>query len=270
MPHLKMNPQTLTEVTSPPALWRWGVPSFALFVAFVIVITASNTSLFLFLNHAFSALGDPFWSYVTVMGDAAVFMLILLFCGRRPQVLWQFFIAGLLAILWTQSLKSPLGVMRPPAVLGVDDFHLIGVALQNNSFPSGHTTTVFVVVGVLCLQRLHPALKFSLLSLALLVGASRIACGVHWPLDVLGGMLGGWLAAVAGQWIGLRWTIGLHAYVQRAISLLLLLIAGWMLWRTPHEFISTNTFQMMLATLAIVAAAPGLLRVFGMEKRAKR
>ncbi|MEQ1533495.1 MAG: phosphatase PAP2 family protein [Sideroxydans sp.] len=265
-----MNPPIVTDDIAAHALWRWSVPIVALVSACVIAITASNAPTFLFLNHAFSALGDSFWSHVTVLGDVAAFLLILLFCGRRPQVLWQFLIAGILAIIWVQSLKSPLGVLRPPAVLGADEFHLIGAALQNNSFPSGHTTTLFVVVGVLCLQRLHPALKFSLLTLALLVGASRIACGVHWPLDVLGGMFGGWLAALAAQWLGLRWRVGLHAYAQRAISLLLLLIAGWMLLRTPHDFIDTNPFQMGLAAMAIAVAAPGLLRVFGMNKRVKR
>lgn len=260
------NPHTVSTATSPHALWRWGVPSSALLAAVLIVLMASNVPLFLFLNHAFNTFGDSFWSHVTVLGDAAAFLLILLFCGRRPQVLWQFLIAGILAIIWVQSLKSPLGVLRPPAVLGADDFHLIGAALQNNSFPSGHTTTVFVIVGVLCLQRLHPVLKLSLLTLALLVGVSRIACGVHWPLDVLGGMFGGWLAALAAQWIGLRWHVGLHTYAQRAISLLLLLIAGWMLLRTPHEFIYTNPFQMTLAVMAIVVAVPGLLRVFGIRK----
>jgi len=241
--------------------WRWGVPLVALGLMLGLWSAGANTQVFLALNHAASGLGDTFWSHVTVLGDVAVFFIILLMCGRRPQIVWHFILAALFAILWTQSLKSPLGVMRPPAVLDMSQFHLIGEAFMGNSFPSGHTTTVFVIVGVMCLHRFAVSFKFALLILAILVGLSRIACGVHWPLDVLGGAFGGWLAAVAGGWLSQRWQFGLRENAQRVFAGLLLAVAIWSLFRDSHEFIITRPFQIALAVLAIAFSTPALARL---------
>lgn len=257
-----MNDTLESDVQHPLKAWRWSVPVVSLVLAIFIGLSGTNTTLFLTINQAASLLGDGFWSYVTVLGDTAALLLILLFCGRRPQLVWQFFIAALLAILWTQSMKGPLGVMRPPAVLSGEQFHLIGTLFQNNSFPSGHTTTIFLVIGVLCLQRFSLPIKSALLFIAILVGLSRIACGVHWPLDVLGGAFGGWMAAVIGQWLSLRWRIGLHDYVQRTLAILLLAIALWMVVRPAHEFSMTQPFQITLALAAILWSGRGLWRLF--------
>lgn len=246
--------------------WRWGVPLVSLVLLLLLWSLGVNTQAFLAMNHAASHLGDTFWSHVTVIADLLAIAGLLPFCGRRPQIVWHFIIAALFAILWTSCLKAPLGVMRPPAVLDVGQFHLIGEAFMGNSFPSGHTTTIFVIVGVLCLHRFPLSLKLGLLGVAILVGLSRIACGVHWPLDVLGGAFGGWLAAVAGGWLSLRWKAGLQDVWQRVFALLFLGIALWVLFRDTEEFVTTIPFQMLLAVLAIVFSIPSLLRLFGYKR----
>jgi membrane-associated phospholipid phosphatase len=243
--------------------WRWGVPLVSFVLMLALLLLGANTQLFLVLNHAASNLGDSFWSHVTVLGDVVSLLIILILCGRRPQLVWHFMLAALFAILWTQSLKAPLGVMRPPAVLDPSQFHLIGNAFLGNSFPSGHTTTIFLIVGVLCLHSFTLPFKFGLLGLAILVGMSRIACGVHWPLDVLGGVFGGWLAAVAGGWLSQRWKVGLNEHFQRVVALLFLGVALWIIFRDTEEFVTTIPFQIVLATLAIALSAPSLLRLFG-------
>ncbi|MDD4912327.1 MAG: phosphatase PAP2 family protein [Sideroxydans sp.] len=261
-----MNDTLQSDVQYPVRAWRWGVPVVSFVLALFVLFSGTNTALFLAINQAANTLGDGFWSHVTVLGDTAALLLILLFCGRRPQLVWQFFIAALLAILWTQSMKGPLGVLRPPAILSSEQFHLIGTLFQNNSFPSGHTTTTFLVIGVLCLQRFTASIKLLLLLLAILVGLSRIACGVHWPLDVLGGAFGGWMAAVIGQWLSLRWRIGLHDYVQRALAILLLAVALWMIVRPAHEFPMTQPFQVTLALAAILWSGRGMWRLFSFKR----
>lgn len=243
--------------------WRWGVPLVSILLMLLLWISDANTQVFLALNHAASHMSDTFWSHVTVIADMVAILLILPFCGRRPQVVWHFLVAALFAILWTQSLKSPLGVMRPPAVLDIAQFHTIGTLFLGNAFPSGHTTTIFVIAGVLCLQRFPFVFKLGLLMLAILIGLSRIACGVHWPLDVLGGAFGGWLAAVAGGWVSSRYSIGLRDSFQRIAAVLLLSIALWIIFRDTDEFATTIPFQIFLALIALGTSASGLIRLFG-------
>jgi undecaprenyl-diphosphatase len=77
------------------------------------------------------------------------------------------------------------------------------------AYPSGHTTQAVATWGVLALllavhagPRRRALLGLGATSLALLVGASRIYLGVHWPTDVLGGAT--MSAAVLAGWAILR------------------------------------------------------------------
>ena len=78
---------------------------------------------------------------------------------------------------------------------------------EAGSFPSGHTVHAVLLLGLLWLlfsprmqsQRRRQALAGLLVTLALLVGASRVYLERHWPSDVLGGYLIGGLA-LWGLW----------------------------------------------------------------------
>jgi H+/Cl- antiporter ClcA len=83
-------------------------------------------------------------------------------------------------------------------VLSPELINIIGITLHKGSFPSGHTTTVFTLAGVICLARVSPALTITALTLATLAGLSRVVVGAHWPIDIFGGAFGGWIAAVIG------------------------------------------------------------------------
>jgi len=44
------------------------------------------------------------------------------------------------------------------------------------------------------------------LLLAIPVALSRSAVGAHWPIDLLAGVLGGWLSALGGIALAARWS----------------------------------------------------------------
>ena len=81
------------------------------------------------------------------------------------------------------------------------------------SFPSGHTlnsTTTYGLLALIAWRSQRPLLERRVaiaigVMVPILVGLSRIALGVHYPSDVLGG----WLAGVAFVALGamlIRWT----------------------------------------------------------------
>jgi membrane-associated phospholipid phosphatase len=187
--------------------WAWLPPAAALVLAAALLATGSNRPLFLWLNHRGHLVGDPVWFHLTMLGDGAMALALVLPSIRRaPRLFWAALLAAVVAGLWTQVTKEFIDVPRPLSVIAPWDFHLAGPAYKRVSFPSGHAAAAFALAGIAIMGAgggwLWRALLFAL---AGLVGLSRIMLGVHWPLDVLWGMVGGWL----GAWIGLalqaRW-----------------------------------------------------------------
>ena len=248
---------------TPVFFWKWGVPFFAIIALAIILATAGNIALFKFLNLLMAQAGDILWSLLTVMGDTSLaLMFILPFFGRRPNLVWQFFLAAIFATVWSHGMKNLFSSMRPPAVLPEGSYHLIGSMLEQNSFPSGHTTTIFALAGLFCLQRLDNRLKLLILFIAFFVGLSRIACGVHWPADVSGGMLGGWLSAVAAVWLSQRWRGGLNIWFQRALALLVTAGALWSIFYYDNEIPGTWFFQFVITVVCLGISAKGQYQLF--------
>lgn len=83
---------------------------------------------------------------------------------------------------------------RPFAALGLEPL----IEASGYSFPSGHASFFFALSGVIFLWDRTAGKWF--LGLSLLNGIARIMVGVHWPLDIFGGIAVGlcsaWLANV--------------------------------------------------------------------------
>lgn len=76
----------------------------------------------------------------------------------------------------------------------------LGTQLVNHapdtSFPSDHTTFIFAVFTAILFTVPGKFLKGALFSLALLGGVSRVFTGVHFPFDIVSGMLVGGLSSL--------------------------------------------------------------------------
>jgi len=240
------------SVLSPSA---WAVP-LAVLVAFVLLAASGrNAQLFLLLNRLGLVTGDALWANITVLGDTVVALALCLpLWRRRPDLLWALALGGLLATTWVHGLKPWLDIPRPPAVLG-DVVHVIGPAPLARSFPSGHATTAFLVAGLLALGFTSRLASVAVLLVALAAGVSRSVVGVHFPLDVLGGMFGGWLSAVAGLALAHRYAVpGRLPWVQRLLGAILACCAVALLAGHDGGYQQADWLLQAIGIVALAAA----------------
>lgn len=96
----------------------------------------------------------------------------------------------------SQVLKRIIGRARPRMYDQFGEFHFVvpGFPSVYASFPSGHAITAFACAAAL--GYFIPRLRWALLTLAVLVAASRVVVGSHYASDVIAGAAIGWLSAV--------------------------------------------------------------------------
>ncbi|MDO9224826.1 MAG: phosphatase PAP2 family protein [Pseudomonadota bacterium] len=229
----------------------WLLPAIALLVLLPLSDPARNQAAFLALNHAAAALPAVLWSNLTVLGDALVALtLSLLLLRRRPDLALAVLLASLPATLLTHGLKDALDVARPYAVLG-DQAHVIGRVLVAGAFPSGHTTTIFVLAAVLVGGLRGTSATGWILAAALLAGFSRVAVGAHWPLDVIGGILCGWASGLLGLYWARRLDWATLPRVVLGMRLLLLGCAGALLFDYNSGYPLARPFELLVAVTVL-------------------
>ena len=141
---------------------------------------------------ALSVLGSPVWLFA-IAGVAAAVLWRL---GRPRSVLFLAVTAVSGGLLNT-AVKIAVNRPRPSLVDPV-------ATADGRSFPSGHATSSTIVYGALVLvllpllaRRWRPAAAAAVAVLVVAIGFSRLALGVHYLSDVLGGHVLGmaWLLA---------------------------------------------------------------------------
>lgn len=230
----------------------WSVVLTAFALLWPLANPALNQAAFLTLNGIAAGLPAVVWSDLTVFGDAlAASCLLLPFLRRRPDLVLAGILASVPAAVISHAIKGGLALARPWAVLG-DQVHVIGPYLKAGSFPSGHTTAAFLLACVLTTGLRTRGATPWLLVLALLAGLSRIAVGAHWPADVAGGILCGWLSGMMGLYLAARLTALHRPLVIAAVRLALIACALFLLVGYDSGYPLARPFEQALALSVLV------------------
>ena len=110
-----------------------------------------------------------------------------------------FFVAIAASGITCQAIKHLLGRARPRLMNQFGAYHFVGPSFRSgiDSFPSGHTTTVFAAAVVFSLFK--PSWKVGFFAVAVVIGLARVLAGAHYPSDVLAGAT---LGTTMASWLG--------------------------------------------------------------------
>lgn len=206
-----------------------------------------DTEVLLAINGLHGTFQDAWWWLVSAKWASALLVLalawILLHQNRRHTVLVlaMLVLTFVLADQLSSGLVKPLVErLRPTWDHSLDNM----VHTVNNyrggmfGFVSSHAANSFAAATLIALIMRHRLVTISIFTWALLQCYSRVYLGVHYPGDILGGIVigtvVGWLVWLLMRWIQRRWHIPEGYYTRTdavvmtsslGLTLLCLLIA---------------------------------------------
>jgi undecaprenyl-diphosphatase len=128
-----------------------------------------------------------------------ILLVLFYFLANQQQRLnyRRHFIQAIVIIIITWLISQLIGLayFRPRPFVTHPSIYQLVIAYSKKSFPSDHAALAFALAFVIMLTNKRLGILF--LIFAILIGLSRIFGGVHYPSDILGGLL----VALLSTWL---------------------------------------------------------------------
>ena len=156
--------------------------------------------IYRFQHNLNSELFNKIMIFFTILGDNGMIWIavaLILFLNRKYRKIGVFSIVSLIiCALAVNVILKPL-IHRPRPFSELVDITLLIKAPKDYSFPSGHTAASFVMVYIFF--RHIKKYFIPVLITGILIAFSRMYLTVHFPSDILVGLIIGLLSGYAGE-----------------------------------------------------------------------
>lgn len=157
-------------------------------------------------EHMRSPVGDALMKFFSMLGEAGILWIamavILLICPKTRRIGGIVTAALILDVIVCNGMLKPLVARTRPYDINTA-VQLIVKKPWDYSFPSGHTAAAFAATTALICTR-EKRLWIPALVVSVLIAFSRLYLYVHFPTDVLGGLIIGVLCGLAGNVLFLK------------------------------------------------------------------
>lgn len=194
-------------------------PFLLILALFFPLIFFDKGEILLFINGHRTPMMDHLFIKASSLGNALTVAFVLPLVLRfKFKWLAVFLLAFLFQVLLVLLFKKGIyaGELRPYLYFKNSGLghvlHLVeGVKIRYvNSFPSGHTATIFFLVSFFALLSRNRTASWILMLLGLLVGTSRIYLVQHFYIDVYFGMFFGIVSSIMAYLIVRRYPKNWH------------------------------------------------------------
>ncbi len=155
-----------------------------------------------------------FFKFITLLGEEGLFLIIasiicMLFKKTR-KIGFAMLLAIIFGSLITNVTVKPLVARPRPFQNELSEFYTLfrqwwvdagSVHVGEKSFPSGHTTSAMAAMAGLFFASKNKKITWTAFIFAIFMGFSRIFLCVHYPSDVLGGLVAGLIAGALAGWL---------------------------------------------------------------------
>lgn len=188
-------------------------------VEFMIeLINSFDKSVIEFIqNNLHSPIMDKIMVFITTLGDTGLIWIIiglaLVISNKYRKVGFMVLGALLLGSILGEGIIKNI-VQRDRPFINMDGIDMLINTPITYSFPSGHTTSSFAAAGVLAISFKNKSVYVFVL--AGLIAFSRLYLGVHFPTDIIVGIILGLSCSFISVFVG-RKILGNNAKAKKSV-----------------------------------------------------